>query len=92
MNTKLRIKQRREERIRRLMDGATEEIMQERELGSLCPVSKNRCSERHFRLLQIYKIIYQKPFSRSERYRKEIQNGYGKKKMVITVLRGAFAI
>ncbi|RAW10317.1 M23 family peptidase [Paenibacillus taichungensis] len=35
MNTKLRIKQRREERIRRLMDGAAEEIVQKRELGSV---------------------------------------------------------
>lgn len=35
MNTKLRIKQRREERIRRLMDGASEEIGQQRELGAL---------------------------------------------------------
>ncbi|WP_440112018.1 peptidoglycan DD-metalloendopeptidase family protein [Paenibacillus sp. QZ-Y1] len=35
MNTKLRIKQRREERIRRLMDGATEEIRQQRESGTL---------------------------------------------------------
>lgn len=51
MNTKLRIKQRREERIRRLMDGATVEVLQEQKLGSL--LDKNE-------------IIHPKPFTPSE--------------------------
>ncbi|WP_433581969.1 peptidoglycan DD-metalloendopeptidase family protein [Paenibacillus amylolyticus] len=41
MNTKLRIKQRREERIRRLMDGATVEVLQEQKLGSLLDKNEN---------------------------------------------------
>ncbi|PQP80055.1 peptidase M23 [Paenibacillus sp. PCH8] len=44
MNTKLRIKQRREERIRRLMDGATLEVLQEQKLGSL--LHKNEINKR----------------------------------------------
>lgn len=51
MNTKLRIKQRREERIRRLMDGATVEVLQEQKLGSL--LDKNE-------------IIHPKPFTPNE--------------------------
>ncbi|MEK4664429.1 M23 family metallopeptidase [Priestia sp. FSL H7-0729] len=51
MNTKLRIKQRREERIRRLMDGATVEVLQEQKVGSL--LDKNE-------------ILHRKPFTSSE--------------------------
>ncbi|WP_336765446.1 M23 family metallopeptidase [Paenibacillus sp. USHLN196] len=51
MNTKLRIKQRREERIRRLMDGATVEVLQEQKVGSL--LDKNE-------------IIQRKPFASGE--------------------------
>lgn len=77
MNTKLRIKQRREERIRRLMDGATVEVLQEQKLGSL--LDKNE-------------IIHPKPFTPpSEGTQERDPEWLWKKRMVIS-FQGAFEI
>lgn len=76
MNTKLRIKQRREERIRRLMDGATVEVLQEQKVGSL--LDKNE-------------IINPKPFTPSEGIQERDPEWLWKKRMVI-LFQGAFEI
>ena len=74
MNTKLRIKQRREERIRRLMDGATVEVLQEQKLGSL--LDKNE-------------IIHPKPFTPpSEGTQERDPEWLWKKRMVISFQGG----
>ncbi|WFR64854.1 hypothetical protein P9222_12825 [Paenibacillus amylolyticus] len=70
MNTKLRIKQRREERIRRLMDGAAVEVIQQQKVGSL---------------LDKDEIMHRKPFASGEGIQERDPEWLWKKRTVISV-------
>ncbi|WJH27995.1 hypothetical protein N6H13_23145 [Paenibacillus sp. CC-CFT742] len=78
MNTKLRIKQRREERIRRLLDGAAMEMMQEANPGPSKKIAES--------LRPTSSLIYRIRQDMLDQYwqnRKGILNGCGKRERTL---------